>query len=239
LDALVKNCGEDLHRALNRYEVMHELKMIVYHRWQRRHSGRSRESHYKNLCGEKAARMVQHWGIAFHGKRRELPWFCEVYRRCVQKGTFPAMAILFFWFTLCFINSISVSIGVVFPPPTDDDRAPIDTPQKRLASAKEKLKKSQAAPPSSAVNAALTEAHDSVKLLKDMLENPGMTNDIVVDIVKDLHRQQKRIQDLVNDNIDKEKILQLLLGASDHIQTARTVFHLYSYPFSLHVLCRS
>jgi hypothetical protein len=156
-----------------------------------------------------------------------------------SKRHVPGHGNTFFWFTLCFINSISVSIGVVFPPPTDDDRAPIDTPQKRLASAKEKLKKSQAAPPSSAVNAALTEAHDSVKLLKDMLENPGMTNDIVVDIVKDLHRQQKRIQDLVNDNIDKEKILQLLLGASDHIQTARTVFHLYSYPFSLHVLCRS
>jgi hypothetical protein len=60
-----------------------------------------------------------------------------------------------------------------------------------------------------------------VKLLKEMLENPEMTKDVIVDIVKDLQRQQKRLQDLVNDNIDKEKILQLLLNASDHIQTVR------------------
>lgn len=170
------------------------MKQIVYKRWKSRKSGVDRLDQFKNLAGEKAARVVLHWGLSFAG-RKDLPWFAETYRRLLEKG-------------------------VRFPPADDDTRAPIDTPAKTP----DALRNSNAAKPRKEgvpgeVNTAVKDTTSSIQLLQEMTES-GATPDLLHDIVEELRKNLKSLRQLVDPNLDSEKILSLILATVDKAEEA-------------------
>jgi hypothetical protein len=172
---------------------MHEMKQIVYKRWKNRKHSADRLDQFKNLAGEKAVRMVQHWGISFQS-RKDVPWFWETFRRLQEKG-------------------------VRFPPADDDTRTPIDTPAKtpdvlRNSAIASSKRSGAAAQTPNDVSSAIKDTNSSMQLLEEMA-GQGATPDLLHDIVEELRKNLKILRRLVDPNLDSEKTLSLILTNID------------------------
>lgn len=165
---------------------MHEMKQIVYKRWNSRKRGVDRLDQYKNLAGEKAVRLVQHWGVSFQS-RRDLPWFYETYRRLQEKG-------------------------VRFPPADDETRTPIDTPAKTPSVLRNSVKKKDTIPTD--VAASIKDCSSSMQLLQEMIDSKA-TPDLLHDIVEELRKNLKILRRQVDANLESENSLNAILSTMD------------------------
>jgi gas vesicle protein len=207
LDTLMKNCGPEFPRYVGVPELMHVMKKLVYTRWKRRKKPFSMENNYKNWVGERAVMMIQAWGIAFYPRRYEIPIYYNTYRHLVHKG-------------------------VRFPPPKESDR--IENTSKSSSSASSKartssvpaLRRPNQEETSDRLQREIRAAEEQISLLNDVLRNLGPNvsptvatqNDLVKEMIPKMKETSKKLQQLVNENIDNEKALKSLLELHDKLE---------------------
>jgi len=221
LETCVKNCGTVFAEHIANKYFLRDLKKLVIKRWVKRKKViYTSKAKYQNFVGEKAARLVQSWGIAFHNTQFQNPFY-TTYMRLLKKG-------------------------IKFPLETEKSRVPVITPQPSkpgtaepaIAKGKKKpVKKAKKIPQTSTeddspdteipkyVSNDITATHEAVKLLDEVLgqlqtESEIKKSEIVKEIITTIQNKQARLQGYVNDYISNEAILDKLLSIHDIVQQA-------------------
>jgi hypothetical protein len=205
IDSCVKNCCEEFIGKICNKEFMRRMKKLIYKRWVKKKRNGTPTANYKNLCGEKAAHMIQAWGIAFHSNklRKRYPLFFNTYKHLVNDKS------------------------VRFPEQTKDETPVITSQEKQQKGGKsksggERLK--QSIKNNSTINPKIQELvnniKDNVSLLNEMLKADNRDTQTVDQIVTALKDNQEKLNSFINQNIDNQAVSTLLFNTLDDIEAA-------------------
>jgi len=86
IDSCMKNCFNLFIDKIDNKYFMRKMKWIIYKRYCHPKTGEKLSSHYKNLCGLRAAQMIQTWGLSFHTKPyiSRYPIFFNTYQHLIK-----------------------------------------------------------------------------------------------------------------------------------------------------------
>jgi hypothetical protein len=207
IDSCVKNCCDEFIRKICNKEFMRRMKKMVYKRYVKKKTAGNPTSTYKNLCGEKAAHMIQSWGIAFHSNklRQRYPLFFTTYKHMVNDK------------------------GVRFPEASKDDTPVIshDKKSSKNSSGGDRLRLSlkKNTTINSKIQELITNVRDNVKLLEDMSKSSNRDHQLVEQIIAALKEKQELINTNVSQNIDNESVTSLLLQSFEEIEAVLRKFN--------------
>jgi hypothetical protein len=214
IDSCVKNCCEEFIGKICNKEFMRRMKKIIYKRYIKKKRAGTPTAQYKNQCGEKAAHMVQAWGIAFHSKklRQRYPLFFTTYKHCVNDK------------------------GVRFPEASKDD-TPVVTHEKeggkshhhhhgKKSTGGDRLRES--IKNNSTINPKIQEivngVRDNVKFLSEMLKSDSKDPQTIEQIVTAIKEKQALITSTIQ-NTENENVTSLLLQTFEEAEAILKKFN--------------